>query len=602
MSSDSTNQEIYNDSLIQSKEQTAISTPSGIKRAFKEEDGNSSSSPVSKRANTDIISENMNSVQIQRPSGGFGNAPGIIPLNPSMENIGPGEDESVELMEIPDHTVGLVIGKGGEQIQNIQAQCGCRVQMATTANARNCREVTLTGNKDAILKARNMINDIVNTVKQGSPSSTQPRVIHAEMSIPGRKCGLIIGKNGDTIKNLQQQTGAKMMLIQETHTTSDLPKILKINGAYEQVEAAKKAVLDILNAHEVNNGGSNTTPNQVTRPQTQRFTNPSEGGSYVGEVIVPKTAVGMIIGKNGETIKRLAFDTGAKVQFKPDSNPEGTDRTAVIQGTAEQISIATRLISEIVNKCGGNGQNQETVYMPVPSNKTGLVIGKGGETIKSLIAESSAHIELARDYPCDANEKVFSIKGTPYAISLAQHLIRIKIGEVSVGTPMPSYTPQMQGHVYPGYQNPSYLPNQQCFSGNNQPTQWNNQEAFYQLGGNFTGTAPYGSGMGYNAQQGTQMQNGQTSTTPVAGVGSVSQNQGNQPDYSADWARYYRSVGMIEHAEAIEKLLKKNTNGAGTGPVNGNPATYQSNFDGARGMNGQHGTGTQSSGPYKYPQ
>nr|2BN5_A Chain A, PSI [Drosophila melanogaster]2BN6_A Chain A, PSI [Drosophila melanogaster] len=31
-------------------------------------------------------------------------------------------------------------------------------------------------------------------------------------------------------------------------------------------------------------------------------------------------------------------------------------------------------------------------------------------------------------------------------------------------------------------------------------------------------------------------------------------------DYSAQWAEYYRSVGKIEEAEAIEKTLKNKQN------------------------------------------
>lgn len=37
-----------------------------------------------------------------------------------------------------------------------------------------------------------------------------------------------------------------------------------------------------------------------------------------GEVVVPRSSVGMIIGKGGDTIKRLAMETGTKIQFKPD--------------------------------------------------------------------------------------------------------------------------------------------------------------------------------------------------------------------------------------------------------------------------------------------
>lgn len=36
-----------------------------------------------------------------------------------------------------------------------------------------------------------------------------------EMMIPGPKVGLIIGKGGETIKQLQEKSGAKMVVIQE---------------------------------------------------------------------------------------------------------------------------------------------------------------------------------------------------------------------------------------------------------------------------------------------------------------------------------------------------------------------------------------------------
>ena len=42
------------------------------------------------------------------------------------------------------------------------------------------------------------------------------------------------------------------------------------------------------------------------------------GPTAKGEVVVPRASVGMIIGKGGEMIKRLAQETGTKIQFKPD--------------------------------------------------------------------------------------------------------------------------------------------------------------------------------------------------------------------------------------------------------------------------------------------
>lgn len=65
-------------------------------------------------------------------------------------------------------------------------------------------------------------------------------------------------------------------------------------------------------------------------------------------------------------------------------DPNAPDRCAVIQGSIEQIERATQMISELVTRSAQAGGPTETFYMPVPANKTGLVIGKNGDTIKQV--------------------------------------------------------------------------------------------------------------------------------------------------------------------------------------------------------------------------
>lgn len=78
-----------------------------------------------------------------------------------------------------------------------------------------------------------------------------------------------------------------------------------------------------------------------------------------------------------------------------------------------------------------SGGAQNIFYMHVPANKVGLVIGKGGSEVKQVIAESGATVELSKESPPNDYEKVFIIRGTPEQIHHAQHLIRIKVGDVS---------------------------------------------------------------------------------------------------------------------------------------------------------------------------
>ncbi|CAI2355355.1 unnamed protein product [Caenorhabditis sp. 36 PRJEB53466] len=86
------------------------------------------------------------------------------------------------------------------------------------------------------------------------------------------------------------------------------------------------------------------------------------------------SSVGIIIGKQGDTIKRLAMETGTKIQFKPDE-PEHPEKCAVIMGTRDQIYLTTERITELVRRSaqqqeggGGGGMSaNESFYMSVPA-------------------------------------------------------------------------------------------------------------------------------------------------------------------------------------------------------------------------------------------
>jgi len=57
-----------------------------------------------------------------------------------------------------------------------------------------------------------------------------------EIMIPGPKVGLIIGKGGETIKQLQDRSGAKMTVVQDMSLGQEEEKPLRISGSSMSVE------------------------------------------------------------------------------------------------------------------------------------------------------------------------------------------------------------------------------------------------------------------------------------------------------------------------------------------------------------------------------
>jgi len=196
---------------------------------------------------------------------------------------------------------------------------------------------------------------------------------------------------------------------------------------------------------------------------------------------VPQISVGLIIGKGGEMIKRIQMETGAKVQFDPINSNLGDmdEQLAIITGKSDQIRQAQLRIEDLVETAlqggkpgdgpGGQGQgggprgprehrqhnsnwgsgnsengppgaggppggyhdkqnkNYEEERMPVPVGRVGMVIGKGGETIRAINNQSGAHCEIDRNGPNDGPERVFLLRGSRQQIEYAKELILEKV-------------------------------------------------------------------------------------------------------------------------------------------------------------------------------
>lgn len=380
---------------------------------------------------------------------------------------------------------------------------------------------------------------------------------YTEIMVPGSKVGLIIGKGGETIKQLQERTGAKMVVIQDG-PTQEMEKPLRISGDPQKVEHAKQLVYELIEdkgnpQQQSNNRGGGGNYNN----RNQDHGGHGGGGGYNGggagggdqiEVFVPKAAVGVVIGKGGDMIKKIQADTGCRLQFLQTKNEGPGDRRCILQGSKQQVDDGKRMIEDLIDSVmrrnggegGGNGRggndnwngggNSNSGYQQhqpsmgggggggngvqvvqhqyqfiVPASKCGIIIGRGGDTIKQINQQSGAHCEMDRKASQNqTNEKTFTIKGEQHQVDEAKRLIQDKIN-IDI---------DLQ-HI-----------------GTATVTQSSN--GYGQNAGN-----PYqswgGGNTGYN--QGGWDQNAGAPPIQAGAPGS------SQPDYSLQWIEYYRSMG-----------------------------------------------------------
>jgi len=193
------------------------------------------------------------------------------------------------------------------------------------------------------------------------------------------------------------------------------------------------------------------------------------------------------------------------------------------------------------------------VFFNVPASKCGLVIGKGGETIRQINSESNVYCELDRRPPANPMEKTFIIRGDPAQIDVAKRMICEKAGMDPSqvmggggpggpgGPPGGNFgAPQGWGNTYPQW-GQGGAPNDPSKAGAD-PHNAAAWAAYYQ-------SYP---GIGGQGQPPQQAQQPQPQQQPAA----QPQQPGGTVDYSAQWAEYYRSMGMTREAEAIEAQAK----------------------------------------------
>ncbi|CAK9147635.1 unnamed protein product [Ilex paraguariensis] len=169
-------------------------------------------------------------------------------------------------MEVPNNKVGVLIGKAGDTIRFLQLNSGAKIQIMRDADAdlsSTTRPVEVIGTLESINKAEKLIKDVIAEADAGgSPSlvargfSTVQAVGAGEqiqIQVPNEKVGLIIGKGGETIKNLQTRSGARIQLIPQHLPEGDQSKerTVRVTGDMRQIEMAREMIKEVMNQEMV---------------------------------------------------------------------------------------------------------------------------------------------------------------------------------------------------------------------------------------------------------------------------------------------------------------------------------------------------------------
>ncbi|XP_038643690.1 poly(rC)-binding protein 3 isoform X15 [Scyliorhinus canicula] len=287
----------------------------------------------------------------------------------------------------------------------------------------------------------------------------------------GKEVGSIIGKKGETVKKMREESGARINI-----SEGNCPeRIVTITGPTDAIFKAF-AMIAFKFEEDIDNSMSNSTATSKP-PVTLRL-------------VVPASQCGSLIGKGGSKIKEIRESTGAQVQVAGDMLPNSTERAVTISGMPDAIIQCVKQICVVMLEsppkgatipyrpkpasapvifAGGQAYTiqgqyaiphpdqltklhqlamQHTPFTPlgqttpgfpgldanspastheltIPNDLIGCIIGRQGSKINEIRQMSGAQIKIANAAE-GSTERQITITGSPANISLAQYLINAR--------------------------------------------------------------------------------------------------------------------------------------------------------------------------------
>lgn len=156
---------------------------------------------------------------------------------------------------------------------------------------------------------------------------------------------------------------------------------------------------------------------------------------------VPHSLLNQIVGRGGSTLRDLRSRFSVDIQLpKPDEEVS----CVTVSGTEEGVESCRQALEELLNLPVGT-EPLQTITLGVPRRRYGAIIGAQGATLKGLMKECRAAIDVPRaDAPGDV-----TVQGLPADCARAQEkieeLVRDKVPVLDTKTGAPAKMPRPPG-------------------------------------------------------------------------------------------------------------------------------------------------------------
>lgn len=393
-------------------------------------------------ADSSPISQPVDKSDIDLSYNAIGPAPHLDEINFPRSGTEPSGYFKLLVSQI---VAGSIIGRQGAEITAVQEKCSVRIKLSGNKDfypGTHDRIVYLRGSLPGVTRAMRIIiarlkdEALTTALSFGkNPDPAEEIAFNLKMIIPKTSVGVLIGKSGFQVKEIQRITGATILILKEVHGAPPTKeRVALISGTEQTIEAAACILVVMLFKCNSASVGSLSeldsakfdweaiktakghqsdqllmTPSapeicQVNRAEVMEnllwaLTKRSDISEFVTcvDMQMPTSSVGMIIGTGGRSINDIQTKSGTRIQVsaKDDLIPGTTNRKLTVTGTVAGIfnalcQVVERLLDQSA-QLPPKGIDRHNQPENTPPSRFPMQLSQGGECGHSFITHKSSY-------------------------------------------------------------------------------------------------------------------------------------------------------------------------------------------------------------------
>ncbi|KAF2859545.1 hypothetical protein K470DRAFT_300208 [Piedraia hortae CBS 480.64] len=340
-----------------------------------------------------------------------------------------------------------LIGKGGENVSQIRRMSGARCTVSEYTRGAVERILTVSGPLEAVAKAFGLMIRTLNQEELDQASTPQSKTYPLRLLLPHVLIGSIIGKQGVTIREIQEASGARLNVSESCFPLST-ERSLVVLGVADAVHIATyyvgKKIIEQLTERFGGAAASNYA-NRHGRPQGAVPGGiqvvpyvPLNGGGQIGHTELynrkghgmpnrgPPAPYGMPYAQPAHPQAPMPYGSprSASISYGPKAPQQpypqhGTPNPMPVHAGAPQQPMTGAVSGQPIT---------QQIY--IPNDMVGAIIGKGGAKINEIRQLSGSVIKI--NEPQDNNnERLVTVTGTPECNQMALYMLYSRLGESS---------------------------------------------------------------------------------------------------------------------------------------------------------------------------